>query len=28
VVTPIRAPGEARDVRLELEKIHVQSPAI
>jgi 5'-nucleotidase len=28
VVTPIRAPGEVRDVRLELETIQVQSPAI
>jgi 5'-nucleotidase len=28
VVTPIRAPGEMRDVRLQLETIHVQSPAI
>lgn len=28
VVTPIRAPGEARDVRLNLEAIAVQTPAI
>jgi 5'-nucleotidase len=28
VVTPIRAPGEARDVRLNLENIQVQTPAI
>jgi 5'-nucleotidase len=28
VVTPIRAPGEARDVRLQLETIHVQPPAM
>jgi 5'-nucleotidase len=28
VVTPIRAPGEARDVRLNLESIPVRTPAI
>jgi 5'-nucleotidase len=28
VVTPIRAPGEATDVRLNLESIRVQSPAL
>jgi 5'-nucleotidase len=28
VVTPIRAPGEAKDVRLNLETIPVQTPAI
>jgi 5'-nucleotidase len=28
VVTPIRAPGEAKDVRLNLENIAVQTPAI
>jgi 5'-nucleotidase len=28
VVTPIRAPGEAKEVRLHLENIQVQTPAI
>jgi 5'-nucleotidase len=28
VVTPIRAPGEAQDVRLNLESIRVQTPAL